>query len=76
MNLGLRPNKLGTAQNSGGGLAGRPKAFRTSDGVAEDRQKLLPINIRSLTANIGTDPKYIDTRPAYIRTPLNYLRAA
>jgi hypothetical protein len=35
MNSGLRPNKLGIAQNSDGGLAGRPKAFRTSGGRAE-----------------------------------------
>jgi len=34
MNLGLRPNKLGIAQNPNGGLAGRPKAFRTSGGIA------------------------------------------
>jgi secondary thiamine-phosphate synthase enzyme len=34
MNLGRCPNKLGTAQNSRGGLAGRPQAFRTSGGEA------------------------------------------
>jgi len=34
--FGAPPNKLGTAQNSRGGFAGRPKAFRTSGGEAED----------------------------------------
>jgi len=34
MNLGLRPNKLGVAQNREDSLAGRPKAFRTSAGIA------------------------------------------
>ena len=33
MNLGLRPNKLGVAQIEDS-LAGRPKAFRTSAGIA------------------------------------------
>jgi len=36
MNSGLRPNKLGIAQNPNRGLAGRPKAFRTSGGIADD----------------------------------------
>jgi hypothetical protein len=34
MILGLRPNKLGVAQNREDSLAGRPKAFRTSAGIA------------------------------------------
>ena len=36
MNLGLRPNKLGIAQNREDSLSGRPKAFRTSAGIAGD----------------------------------------
>src|ERR1041385_8292917 len=36
MNLGLRPNKLGIAQNQENSLSGRPKAFRTSAGIAGD----------------------------------------
>src|ERR1043165_80252 len=32
--LGLRPNKLGVAQNRVDSFAGRPKAFRTSTGIA------------------------------------------
>ena len=36
MNSGLRPNKLGVARKSKWRLPGRPKAFRTSDGIAED----------------------------------------
>ena len=36
VNSGLRPNKLGEAQESKWRLSGRPKAFRTSDGAAED----------------------------------------
>ena len=34
---GSAPTKLGIApKNPNGGLAGRPKAFRTSDGIAEE----------------------------------------
>jgi hypothetical protein len=36
MNSGLRPNKLGIAQNPNDGFAGRPEAFGTSGGIAED----------------------------------------
>jgi hypothetical protein len=35
MNSGLRPDKLGIAKIQMP-LAGRPKAFRTSDGIAAD----------------------------------------
>ena len=36
MNSGLRLNKLGVAQKWKWRLPGRPKACRTSDGIAED----------------------------------------
>ena len=34
--FGAAPQKLGVAQIPEGSLAGRPKAFRTSDGIAAD----------------------------------------
>src|SRR6185295_12114659 len=36
MNSGLRPNKSGRSPRSKWRLTGRPKAFRTSGGIAED----------------------------------------
>jgi hypothetical protein len=45
---GAPSQQMGIAQNPNGGLAGRPKAFRTSDAIAEDffRQSLRSLRER------------------------------